>query len=63
MFGKKIEVSLTDLEIRTTSNGKEFLSLKAGVAFDETVVEMAKSEGVRDAYVPKKEEEDGEEEE
>lgn len=58
MFGKKIEVSLTDLEIRTSANGREYLSLKAGVAFDEYVVENAKNEGVRPAYVKKEEEEE-----
>jgi hypothetical protein len=52
MFNK-IELSITELEIRKTQEeGKEYLAIKGPVAFNKKVVEIAKQEGVEDAYVP-----------
>lgn len=57
-IGTPIEFSITDLEIRKTTNGKEFLSIKSNVAFNNKVVEMSRDMGIEDAYVTPEEDEE-----
>lgn len=49
-----------DLVIRKTDGGKEYVALKAGVAFDSGMVEHCKTAGVLDfvEYVKKDKDED-----
>jgi len=57
-FGTKIEFASTDFEIRKTEGGKEYISLRPNIAFNEEAVKTARSMGVSDAYKAKDEDED-----
>lgn len=53
-FGKQLEFSSTDFEIRTADSGKEYISLRPHISFSDSAIADAKACGVQPAYAKHK---------